>query len=668
MPFVLSPGVEVQHQSRLLSYRSPQGALPCGERVTLSLDAALRFTKASLRLWVQDHEVKIPMAAQIGQQGQRFTAQACMPQEPGWVWYYFILESPGEPPVYYGGTSGWGSAYPYEPPGYQITVYRPDFQTPRWFREGILYQIFPDRFYREQEDATGIAYHAALGRRVRYHSDWDDTPEYLPEPGEKDYQPNDFFGGTLRGILQKLPYLESLGVSCIYLNPVFESPSNHRYDTGDYRRVDPVLGSNEDLQALCEQAAARGMRVMLDGVFSHTGDDSLYFNKYGRYPGVGAYQSQDSPYRSWYSFGEYPPIGYKTWWGFPKLPEVNELEPAYQDFVYGQQDSLLAYWAGYGVTSWRLDVADELPDVFIQRLRQRQKALDPQGVLLGEVWEDASTKEAYGIRRHYVHGQELDSVMNYPFRDAVVDFLLYRCDAFGLNDRLQLLRERYPKPFWYAAMNLLSTHDSVRAATMLAGAPHRDALSREEQAVFSPSPEDALLGRRKLLAATALQMALPGVPSMYYGDEAGVTGMADPFNRKTYPWGKEDQALLGGFRSLCGARKGAQALFAGFCRMGALTPDVFAVLRYTGQQDAFGEPARPSVALLLLNRGQDAAQVQFTPDLLQEGPDARIPLRLEGAFRDCLSGDEIQAQDGGLSVSVPGVTARLMIQDNNFIS
>ncbi len=659
------------HHSRLLEYRTPQGALKTGQTVRLRLFAGLRFQSASatLRLWVQGRERRVPMRRLPVQEGVRFEAEAQMPGEPGLVWYYFLLEQLDGEVLCYGGESGEGELYPHEPPGYQITVYDPAFTTPRSFREGILYQIFPDRFRRgadvkRAEENPGVAYHRSLGRRVRVHNDWAAQPNYLPEEGQEKYAPNDFFCGDLLGIRQALPYLKSLGVTCIYLNPVFESASNHRYDTADYRRVDPILGGDEALRALCEAAKGQGMRIMLDGVFSHTGADSVYFNKYGRYPAAGAYQSEGSPYRSWYDFGEEHENGYRSWWGFPELPEVNETDPGYLDFVMDGPDSLLTRWAEVGVTSWRLDVADELPDAFIARLRTRLKSIDPDGVLLGEVWEDASNKVAYGAMRQYVEGNTLDSAMNYPFRAAVAAYLLHKTDAYALNHRLQTLRERYPKPFYYAAMNLLSTHDTVRILTVLGGAPDRDALTREAQAAFSLTPDALALARARLVLAAAMQMAVPGVPSIYYGDEAGLTGMADPFNRGTYPWGNEDGMLLSAYHTLTRVRRGNAALRAGYCRMGALSPDVFVVLRYTAEGfDAFFEPSLPAAALLLCNRSAEPQSVRLSAEDLPEGPDFAVPVSLSGVWRDALSGRALLCESGSMEAALPALTAMLLLRE-----
>ena len=347
----------------------------------------------------------------------------------------------------------------------------------------------------------GLAEHRALGHRMRIHTNWDEPVAHLPQEGEKEYCPCDFYGGNLWGVIKKLPYLQELGVGCIYLNPVMLSNSNHRYNTLDYLKVDPMLGGDEALRTLAAEAKRRGIRLMLDGVFSHTGDDSLYFDRKGIYG--GACGDPDSPYREWYDFHSYPD-GYRCWWGFLSLPEVKELTPSYMEFIGG----VLEHYAQMGITSWRLDVADELPDEFIAFLREKLKSLDPSGVLVGEVWEDASNKRSPN-RRKYVDGRELDGVMGYPFRDAALDFFRFRTDAEGLCEELWQLMENYPAPFYRASMNILGSHDTARILTALGGAPPRDTLTREEQARFRLSDEAQKLAVQRLKGGGGIAVFAP---------------------------------------------------------------------------------------------------------------------------------------------------------------
>ncbi len=597
--------------------------------------------KARLRLWMDERETMVD--GERTREGYSFRLH--VPNESGIFWYYFLLESDGEIKSY-GGLSGEGMLYSHkEPPSWQVTVYE-DFETPEWFKKGICYQIFPDRFARGKESGgEGAKYHRDMGRRVILHENWDEDVCFRPLEGEKFYDPCDFFGGDLDGIREKLPYLKELGVNCIYLNPIFESPSNHRYNTSDYEKVDPILGGDEALMRLADEAKKQGIRLMLDGVFSHTGDDSVYFNKYGRYEELGAYQSLESPYASWYDFVSFPE-NYHSWWGFKTLPELKENDPKYREFIA----KLLARYAAMGISSWRLDVADELPDEFIAFIRKKLKEHDGEAMLLGEVWEDASNKESYGRRRAYVYGNELDGAMGYPFRDALVDFLLYRMDAGGFMARMMTLMEHYPKPFYDAQLNLIGSHDTVRILTALSGAPGRDAMTREDQAVYMPDEESRRRGRARLLMAVTVQMAMPGVPCIYYGDEAGMTGMADPFSRRTYPWGREDNGLLSDYRKLCGARRNSAALTDGGCGMRAYGESVFAVLRSKDNESA----------LLILNRSESSQIVCLSEADFNAGPDAG-KLRMAKEYRDVLSGAKVEMSAGNVHMVMSPLSAALLI-------
>ncbi len=635
----------ILHDSIGARFRAPFGAAPCGAEIRLSLLVPQREIRARLRLWVQGGE-RILEGRRAGDYYE-FMFRA---GETGLIWYYFLLETPAGP-RYYGGRSGVGAVYDYPPPSYQITVYDPKFETPAWFREGIAYQVFLDRFHRHgaRGGLDRTAYHSALGRSIYRHEDWNEEVLYGPLPGKKDYDPCDFYGGDIQGLIDKLPYLKELGVTCIYLNPIFESPSNHRYNTSNYLRVDPVLGGEDDLRTLVAEAKAAGMRIILDGVFSHTGDDSVYFNRYGRYPGRGAYQSQDSPYREWYDFRAWPD-SYRAWWGFPTLPEVEEMTPSYMAFV----GEVIDRYAALGLTSWRLDVADELPDAFIAFLRERVKANDPEGLLLGEVWDDASNKEGFGARRKYVDGHALDSVMNYPLRDALADFFLYRTDAEGLLARLFALRENYPKPFYDACLNLLGSHDTPRIATVLGGAPHRDALTREEQARFRLGPDAASRGKARLALAQTLLFAHPGVPCTYYGDEIGMFGMADPFCRAPYPWGEEDGVQLAHYKRIAAARRDSPALARGACGFAAFSKDVFAILRTEGSESA----------LAIVNRSEHAERVSVTEEDFRRGPDGD-KLFLARAYSGVTTDIRVEKRDGALHLVLPPLSGTLLISEKD---
>ncbi len=421
---------------------------------------------------------------------------------------------------------------------WQLTVVQKDFCTPLDFSGGIIYQIFPDRFYNSGKPKKKVPDDRYL------QEDWFATPEYRQTKSKKRLC-NDYYGGDLAGITEKIPYLKSLGVSIIYLNPIFEAHSNHRYNTADYFEIDPMLGTKADFKKLCSTAKKNGISIILDGVFSHTGDDSVYFNRYGRYDSVGAYNSVESPYKNWYKFNKWP-NDYSAWWGVPSLPEVEELTEDYLEFITGE-NGVLRYWMRMGASGWRLDVADELPDIFLDKMRSAVRAENPKALIIGEVWEDATNKVSYSERRRYLRGSQLDSVMNYPFSNAIVDFVKGG-NAFDFMDSIIEICDNYPKQCLDLMMNHIGTHDTIRALTALAGAEWRN--DRAWQSVQRMTEEQLKHGKNLLRLAAVLQFTLPGIPSIFYGDEAGVQGYGDPFCRAAYPWGREDESLLEFYKKL----------------------------------------------------------------------------------------------------------------------
>ncbi len=477
-----------------------------------------------------------------------FSGTFFAPSEPELVWYHFRLNWADGGTSCYGqkGFESWDTVTPW-----QLTVYDGRAKTPDWFGRGVTYQIFPDRFYRaKKRDVSGLVGHRVL------RENWDEAPVHTPnEYGDHCW---DFFGGDLNGIEKKLDYLASLGVTTLYLNPIFEASTNHRYDTADYENIDPLLGTIDDFRSLCEQAKARGMRVMLDGVFNHTGAKSRYFNQDGFYPTLGAAQSPASPYASWYNFHPFP-SEFDAWWGIKDLPAVNESEKSYVNFIAAGENSIVRRYLRAGASAWRLDVADELPDEFIAEIRRAMRDF-PDSFLLGEVWEDASSKIAYEKRRRYLLGHELHGVMNYPFRTALLDFLRDG-DAAAFRERMETLRENYPRSAYYSAMNFLSTHDTPRLLTVL-GCSHSPA-DRADRGRYRLSPTERERAKALMKLAALVMFAFPGSPTIYYGDEAGLEGFEDPFNRRTYPWGREDTDLLAYFRTLGTLRRDSEALSSG---------------------------------------------------------------------------------------------------------
>ena len=433
---------------------------------------------------------------------------------------------------------------------WQVSCIPQDFTTPDWAKGAVIYQVFPDRFHAAGHcDLTGKLQPYTL------HEHWNE--EVIWQPNERgEVLNNDFYGGNFRGIREKLPYIASLGTTILYLNPISKSFSNHRYDTGDYKTPDPMLGTTEDFAELCRAAHALGSRVILDGVFSHTGANSLYFDRERTFGGQGAYCTKHSPYYSWYTFHRYPD-SYKCWWNFDTLPTVNKMDPAFIDYIITGQDSVVAHWLRLGAAGFRLDVADELPDEFLYLLKRRVRQLNPDALVLGEVWEDASNKVAYGIRRRYFTDGELVSVMNYAFRTAIINLLRGSDDGRQFRESVMTVLENYPPQVVSCNMNLLATHDTPRILTALVDSfdGPREALAKRWL-----TQNQYALAKQRLLAASFLQYTLPGAPSLYYGDEAGMEGGKDPFNRRPYPWGKEDKELLEHFRFLGALRKETPAL------------------------------------------------------------------------------------------------------------
>ncbi len=439
---------------------------------------------------------------------------------------------------------------------WQISCVPADFHTPDWAKGAIIYQIFPDRFYKSGEvDLTGKLGPYTIHKNWYEDVDWKPTPEGL-------VLNNDFYGGNFKGITEKMDYIASLGTTILYLNPISKSFSSHRYDTGDYKTPDPMLGTEEDFAAMCRAAHDRGIKVILDGVYSHTGSNSLYFNREGAFPGKGAFQSQESPYSSWYTFYQWP-YNYHSWWNFDTLPTVNKMDSAFIEYIITGEDSVIAHWLKLGADGFRLDVADELPDEFLKLLYDRVKELNPNAMVLGEVWEDASNKTAYDKRRKYFTGAELDSVMNYPFRTAIINFMRGWDSGRGFRDTVMSIVENYPREVWQSNMNLLGTHDTPRILTALV-----DDFDgpREEKAKRRLSRNNMEVARDRLLMASFLQYTLPGSPSLYYGDEALMEGYKDPFNRRTYPWGREDWEMLDHFKRLGRLRRDSEVLRLGDIR------------------------------------------------------------------------------------------------------
>lgn len=544
--------------SRNSFYRTPFGAVEEGTAVHLRilLPHNLRCSHAELAIkYDYDYDWEFVTMFWKGpfENGTDIWECEFTPDRVGLYWYGFRIHTAEGPRFIVPSDPDTKSTIERSPGrSWQLTSYKKGFTTPDWLVGGVMYQIFPDRFNFSGEEKE-------INRTdLEIQNDWYATPRWQPNQfGE--ITNTDFFKGDLKGIAEKLPYLKDLGVTCIYLNPVFEAYSNHRYDTGDYEKIDPMLGTNEDFRELCKKAKELDIHIINDGVFSHTGSDSIYFNRSGKYGDGGAYRDRNSPFSSWYNF-QYWPDSYSSWWGFYTLPEVNETDPAYNEFINGE-NGVVRTRIKDGNSGWRLDVADELPDEFLENLRKAAKAEDPQSIIIGEVWEDASNKESYGARRRFLLGDQLDSVMNYVFRGAILDFVR-GVDSKWVMNSIMSVCENYPRPVLRVLMNLLSTHDTERALTVMAGEP-LNGRDRCWQANQKLTTEQKNRGIKLMKMASGIQFTLPGVPCIYYGDEAGMEGYRDPFNRACYPWGKENRELIEWHKELAEMRRSCSALWDG---------------------------------------------------------------------------------------------------------
>ncbi len=548
------------HDSHDHAFRSPFGAIESGTVLSIALlvSKGLRHKEVYFHTIKKDAEEKhIMEASDLSTEDDIYKVSLDSKDYTGLIFYYFSISTENDT-IYYGNNAailgGVGYTYCEIPPFYQITVYKKHHVVPDWFKNTVVYQIFPDRFYHKNSIIKSPKKNSFI------YANWEDDPFYIKDSQGR-IQRWDFFGGNIEGIIEKLHYLKDLGIGAIYLNPIFESPSNHRYDTSNYKRIDPVLGEDADFEKLCTMAKDLGIRVILDGVFSHTGDDSLYFNRYGRFDEVGAYQSKESKYYPWYQFEEYP-HKYKCWWDIDAMPNVSELNDSYLDYIIRDEDSVLSHWMKKGAMGWRLDVADELPDEFIKLLKKKIKQVSPDSVLIGEVWEDASNKVSYGLRREYFYGEELDSVMNYPLRNIMIDFITDYINGSTAHRRIMSLYENYPRENFYSCLNLISGHDVARIQTVMENKFH-----------------DTEMAVKALKLVVVFQMTFPGVPCIYYGDEAGLRGNTDPDNRRTYPWGNENEEILSFYKEIIGLRNSDDVFVTGDFHSLFIEDDIYAFTR-----------------------------------------------------------------------------------------
>ena len=596
----------IYHNSQNEKYRKPFGAVPTGSQVELSFEVwDGEVYEAFIRTWFDNQENYIPME----KRDNLYRGTVNIPDKKGLFWYYFVIRTNEGEFYYLNNDESLGGEGVLRRDNnmnsYQITVYDKNFHTPKWFRDSIMYQIFPDRFFH----GTNTDYPK---KREEYtvHEDWNERFTHNRHPYENGPACNDFYGGNLKGIEEKLPYLKELGISVIYLNPIFEAYSNHRYDTGNYKKIDMMLGTEEDFVSLTKKAKEMGINIILDGVFSHTGSDSIYFNKYGNYGDGGAYKDRNSEYRSWFQF-KGDSNDYESWWGCTNLPNVNELSEGYLNYILRDEDAVIKKWLRLGAKGWRLDVADELPDEFIKILREEIKKTDEDAVIIGEVWEDASNKVSYSSLREYLTGDELDSVMNYPFKDAMIDFVIGNCNGTYFGKRILKILENYPKEVSYSLMNIAGTHDTMRIKTVMGqqgDGTDRDMNSRWD---IKLRGEDESRAIRKQMLFAFMQMTFVGVPCIYYGDEIGMEGVADPFNRKPYPWGEGNNDLYEFYKKLTGIRNESPALRTGDFTVVYSDDRVFAYTReLKNNRDIFGEETQGKNYLCIVNTDKWDREIQ----------------------------------------------------------
>lgn len=450
----------------------------------------------------------------------------------------------------------------------QLLIYQESSSSAKWMHGGIMYHIFVDRFNKSGK--------CKPKKNAVMNDDWyGGVPQYASVPGGY-VENNMFFGGDLYGIIDKLDYIKELGVTCLYLSPIFDAYSNHKYDTGDYMTVDSMFGSEKALEKLIKEAKKREIHIIFDGVFNHTGADSIYFNKFNNYNSVGAYQSKESPYYEWYNFRNYPD-DYECWWDVKILPRVNSDCKSYQNYILGD-GGVIEKWMKKGIDGFRLDVADELSDGFLKTLNKKLKSINPDGIVYGEVWEDASNKIAYDRRKKYFLGNELDSVMNYPLREAIISYIKYGDSSLFYNT-CKMLYSHYPKHNADLLMNLLGTHDTERILTVLGG-ESSEGYTNAELSTKKMTRQERKYAISLLKLAYTIVATVPGVPCIYYGDEAGMEGYRDPFNRLPFPWGKENTDLLDYYKKIGKIRKGEPVFKDGYFKIVECNEDLLSFARY----------------------------------------------------------------------------------------
>ena len=654
--------LSLRYDSRSAAHKRPFGAVPAGASIefaltalpgvqTLTLVIEKRRLEGNQELLHYSETARLPMqktaAAQDGR--ERWTAHHRFADVAVYGYWFeaqiagksYVLQNNADAVHWTRETGSGGAGAVADRPQalgtvrrFRQTVYAPDFKVPDWAADAVYYYIFPDRFRngdKSNDPRPGRDKYQNHG--VEFHANWLDKP-YKPGSGDGSdgVYNNDFFGGDLAGIIDKLDYIRDLGANTIYMTPVFRAASNHKYDTADYRSVDPSFGSNADFERLTREAARRGIRVIPDTSLNHTGADSIYFDRFGNFKSGGAYEDSmvraDSPYASWYTLDaaqQDPDKRFKGWVGVTDLPELDKASPAWRNFAYRDPDSVMKLWLDRGASGWRMDVAPWVSDDFWREWRAAIKAHRPDALTIAETWFDSSK---------YFLGDMFDSTMNYIFRSAVQDYAAGGL-AGAMVRQLELMREAYPPPAFYALMNLLSSHDQARALHVFGW--HDD----------TRDPVLIERAKQRLRLAVLFQMIYPGAPSVYYGDEVGVTGGDDPYNRATYPWadlgGEPDTALLAAFRKLIRMRHEHPVL-----RRGSIDAPLFVDEHVVVLLRRLGD----SWAITATNNAASARRVSLA-----------LPPGLQpGELADALGGDPVQATPQGISFEVPPMYGRVLVR------
>ncbi len=656
-PLVLS----VQHDSRERGDKSPFGAVPAGTAIDFGLSALPGLEGVVLvvekRLLQGNQErldyqevARIPMTRHGKNTDAREQWRARHQFKDVSVYgYYFEISVAGKTFIYQNnrdavywtrekGSNGIGRiedlpASRKNVRRFRHTVYAADFVVPAWARDAIYYYIFPDRFRNgDARNDPKVGVDTYQNQPVEFHRNWLDQP-YKPGSGDgsDNRYNNDFFGGDLAGIIDKLDYIAGLGANTIYLTPVFHAASNHKYDTADYKNIDPRFGSNADFVRLTTEAAKRGIRVIPDTSLNHTGNDSIYFDRFAQYKSKGAFEGgkiqPGSPYASWYRFDatqREPEKQYKGWVDVVDLPELDKSSADFRQFAYGAKDSVMKLWLDRGAAGWRMDVAPWVPDDFWREWRRAIKQHKPDALTIAETWFDASK---------FFLGDAFDSTMNYILRNAILDYAKGG-KARDLYPNLELMREVYPPQAFYALMNLLSSHDVARTLHV---------FGFESEATDA---EKIRLAKQRLRLAVFFQLIYPGAPTVYYGDEVGVTGGDDPYNRATYPWadlgGKPDLALLADFKRLIKMRKDHAVLRHGTIDAPIYIDDnVIVLVRRLGD----------SIAITATNNAASARTVSFKLPVAAGSTD----------WKDALTGALVGAKEGAIEIAVPALFGTVLL-------